>query len=156
DSLTAQTWPAERLEIVVIENGSSDATVEVARARAARDPRIRVLVTDAVNHADAMNAGVAAARGAVVARVDAHSDVPPDYVERVVRAFSRHPGAACVGGPFLPAGRTLREHAAGAARSSRLGVGGGYGADRERRDHPVRSVQCGAYRRDLLEAAGGF
>jgi GT2 family glycosyltransferase len=74
----------------------------------------------------------------------------------VVAAFARHPDAAAVGGPFLPEGESERERVAGRARSSRLGVGGGYGADRDARDHVVRSVQCGAYRRDVLLAAGLF
>ena len=60
-----------------------------------------------------------------------------------------------MGGAFLPVGETLRERVAGLARSSRLGVGAAT-ARTASRDHPVRSVQCGAYRRDALLAVGGF
>jgi succinoglycan biosynthesis protein ExoA len=155
-SIETQQFRPERLEVVVVENGSRDRTRAVAEACAARDPRVRVVVSDAKNQAEAMNAGIRAARGAVVARVDAHSHVPPDYVAQVVEALDRHPDAAGVGGAFLPAGETLRERVAGLARSSRLGVGGGYGVDRRPHDHPVRSVQCGAYRREALLAVGGF
>jgi hypothetical protein len=42
------------------------------------------------------------------------------------------------------------------ARASRLGVGGGYGVDRRQDDHAVRTVQCGAYRRQSLLDAGLF
>jgi succinoglycan biosynthesis protein ExoA len=155
-SIAGQRWPAECLEVVVVENGSRDRTRAVAEAWAARDPRIRTVVCDATNQADAMNAGVRAARGEIVARVDAHSHIDEEYVAEVVAAFGRHPEAAGVGGAFLPAGETLRERVAGLARSSRLGVGGGYGADRVAHDHPVRTVQCGAYRREALLAVGGF
>jgi glycosyltransferase involved in cell wall biosynthesis len=155
-SIAGQRWPAECLEVVVVENGSRDRTRTVAEAWAARDPRIRTVVCDATNQADAMNAGVRAARGEIVARVDAHSHIDGDYVAEVVAAFGRHPEAAGVGGAFLPAGETLRERVAGLARSSRLGVGGGYGADRVAQDHPVRTVQCGAYRREALLTVGGF
>ena len=155
-SITAQHWPADRLQVVVVENGSRDRTRAVAEAWAAGDPRVGVVVSQAANHAEAMNAGIRAARGEIVARVDAHSYVDRGYVAEVVAAFDRHPEAAAVGGAFLPAGETLRERVAGLARSSRLGVGGGYGADRLPHDHPVRSVQCGAYRREALLAVGGF
>jgi succinoglycan biosynthesis protein ExoA len=155
-SITAQDWPRDRLQVVVVENGSRDRTRAIAEAWAARDPRIGVVVSQAVNHAEAMNAGIRAARGEIVARVDAHSSIDRGYVAEVVAALDRHPGAAAVGGAFLPVGETLRERVAGLARSSRLGVGGGYGADRLPRDHPVRSVQCGAYRREALLAVGGF
>jgi GT2 family glycosyltransferase len=97
-----------------------------------------------------------AARGDVVARVDAHSRIAPDYLRRVVAALARHPEAAAVGGPFLPEGETPVERAIGLARSSPLGVGGGYGTDRGADDHPVRSVQCGAYWREALVDAGLF
>jgi succinoglycan biosynthesis protein ExoA len=155
-SITAQRWRRDRLEVVVVENGSRDRTGAIADAWAARDPRIRVVVSGATNHAEAMNAGIRVARGEIIARIDAHSHVDRGYIAQVVAAFARHPEAAAVGGPFLPVGETLRERVAGLARSSRLGVGGGYGADRVPDDHPVRSVQCGAYRRDALLAVGGF
>jgi hypothetical protein len=103
-----------------------------------------------------MNDGIMAARGDVIARVDAHSRVAPEYLRRVVAALTRHPEAAAVGGPFLPAGETRTERAIGLARSSPFGVGGGYGSDRATGDHPVRSVQCGAYWREALVDAGLF
>jgi succinoglycan biosynthesis protein ExoA len=156
DSIITQHWPRDRLQVVVVENGSRDRTRNVAEAWAARDPRVGVVVSQAANHAEAMNVGIQAARGEIVARVDAHSRVDRRYVAEVVAAFDRHPEAAAVGGAFMAAGETLRERVAGFARSSRLGVGSGYGTDRIQRDHPVRSVQCGAYRREVLLAVGGF
>jgi len=155
-SIMAQHWPGDRLQVVVVENGSRDRTRAVAEARAARDPRVAVIVSEAANQAEAMNAGIRGARGEIVARVDAHSYVDRDYLAEVVAALGRHPRAAAVGGAFLPVGETLRERVAGLARSSRIGVGSGYGADRVPQDHPVRSVQCGAYRREALLAVGGF
>jgi succinoglycan biosynthesis protein ExoA len=74
----------------------------------------------------------------------------------VTAALRRHPGAAGVGGAFLPVGETTVERAVGLARSSRFGVGGGYGTDRDQVDHEVRTVQCGAYWRDALVEAGLF
>ena len=145
-----------RLEVVVVENGSRDRTRAVAETWAARDPRITVVVSGATNQAEAMNDGVQAARGAIVARVDAHGTIDDDYLGEVAAAYARHPEAAVVGGTFLPVGETLRERVAGFARSSRLAIGSGYGADRAAWDHPVRTVQCGAYRREALLAAGGF
>ena len=156
DSILTQHWPGDRLQVLVVENGSRDRTRDVAEAWAARDPRVSVVVSRAANHAEAMNVGIQAARGEIVARVDAHSHIDRRYVAEVVAAFDRHPGAAVVGGAFLAAGETPCERVAGFARSSRLGVGGGYGTDRIPHDHPVRSVQCGAYRREALLAVGGF
>jgi glycosyltransferase involved in cell wall biosynthesis len=156
DTILAQDHARERMEVLIVENGSSDRTADVALAYAARDPRVRVIRSDATNQAAAMNDGILAAKGDVVARVDAHSYLPPDYLTAVVAALARHPDAVGVGGPFLPAGETLLERVTGMARASRFGVGGGYGADRELADHPVRTVQCGAYWRKALLDIGLF
>jgi len=155
-SIRAQQPVAGGIEVVIVENGSRDGTRAVADAVAAEDPRVRVVGSAARNQAEAMNDGILAARGDVVARVDAHSTIAPDYLRRVLAALARHPRAAGVGGPFQPAGETPMERAIGLARSSPLGVGGGYGADRDASDHTVRSVQCGAYWRERLLEVGLF
>jgi succinoglycan biosynthesis protein ExoA len=155
-SIRAQQPIAGGIEIVVVENGSRDRTRAVAEAVANEDARVRVVASSARNQAEAMNDGILAAHGDVVARVDAHSTIAPDYLRRVLAALARHPRAAGVGGPFQPAGETAMERAIGHARSSPLGVGGGYGADRDGTEHPVRSVQCGAYWREPLLEAGLF
>ncbi|MFL5895581.1 MAG: glycosyltransferase [Thermoleophilaceae bacterium] len=66
DSLAAQTFPAERFEVVVVDNGSTDGTAELARARGAM-----VVDEPQPNRARARNAGVRAARGEVFAFTDA-------------------------------------------------------------------------------------
>src|SRR5262249_55207132 len=125
-SIERQQFRPERLEVVVVENGSRDRTRAIAEACAARDPRVRLVVSNATNQAEAMNAGIRAARGTVVARVDAHSHVPPDYVAQVVEALDRHPGAAGGGGAFPPAGETLPRRVAGLGPSSPLPPGRAY------------------------------
>jgi glycosyltransferase involved in cell wall biosynthesis len=155
-SICAQEPTLGGVEVVVVENGSHDRTRAIADEFARTDPRVRVVVSRAANQAAAMNDGIAAAGGDVVARVDAHSRLAPDYLRQVVAALRRHARATGVGGPFLPAGTTVVERAIGRARASALGVGGGYGADRRRDDHRVPSVQCGAYWRDALVDAGLF
>ena len=68
-SLSAQSWRS--LEILVVENGSKDATLAVAEAHAAGDPRIRVLRSEEVGTYPARNLGLAEARGAFVTVHDA-------------------------------------------------------------------------------------
>jgi glycosyltransferase involved in cell wall biosynthesis len=155
-SIVQQSYPKERVDVVVVENRSTDRTREVAERWAERHSQVRVLVSDAVNQAAAMNEGLQLAKGDVIARVDAHSWIDEHYVRNAVDALGRHPEAAGVGGPFLPVGTALLERVSGLARSSRLGVGSGYGSDRRTDEHPVQTVQCGVFRRDALEAIGGF
>lgn len=92
DSLSAQSW--QRLEILVVDNGSSDATAAVVRARAARDARIRLLDGHGEPGAyAARNLGVAAARGEFITVLDADDWAHPGRIARQLRALRWRPGA---------------------------------------------------------------
>lgn len=156
DSVLTQSYSPERVEIFVIENGSSDRTRDIALGYANRNNRIHVVISNASHQAGAMNEGIEKARGTIMLRVDAHGHLAPNYVSEVVAAFTRHPHAVAVGGPYVPTKEGLIERVTGLARSSRFGVGGGWGSDTTGEDHAVRTVGCPAYRRDALIAAGLF
>lgn len=79
-SVRAQTH--KELEIVVVDDGSTDQTLSVAEVHAALDPRIRVLSTANGGVASARNAGIAASRGRFVAPIDADDLWHPDKIKR--------------------------------------------------------------------------
>ncbi len=71
------------VEIIVVDNDSSDATAEVARARGAK------VVREAVhNISKVRNTGAAAASGDVLVFVDADTTVPAETLQRVFQAVS--------------------------------------------------------------------
>jgi dolichyl-phosphate beta-glucosyltransferase len=81
-------------EFIVVDDGSGDDTYAVAQRIAQRDPRVRVLRTDA-NHGKgfAVRTGVLAAAGDRVVFTDADGSYGPEAVERVVGALDRAPVA---------------------------------------------------------------
>ena len=85
-SLVEQTYPAERYEVLVVDNDSTDDTRDVVRRFEREHPVVTLLVEDEVQSSyAARNRGIAAARadGDLVAFVDADMHVPPDYLADV-------------------------------------------------------------------------
>jgi glycosyltransferase involved in cell wall biosynthesis len=72
----------EDLEIVVVDDASTDATPQVCRRHASTDPRVRVLRMDSnVGAADARNAGLDAAGATYVAFMDGDDVADPSWLE---------------------------------------------------------------------------
>jgi cellulose synthase/poly-beta-1,6-N-acetylglucosamine synthase-like glycosyltransferase len=109
-NLLASDYPPEKLEIILVSDGSTDATA--AHARAIADPRVRILEQPTrAGKAAGLNAGLAAATGELIVFADARQDFAPG----TLRAL-----AAALGDPAFGAVSGELEIAA-----SGPGVGGG-------------------------------
>ncbi|MEI6223702.1 MAG: glycosyltransferase family A protein [Deltaproteobacteria bacterium] len=96
-SLASQTQGD--LEVIVVDDGSTDGTSAVAEAFARADPRFQVVRLDANRgQAAALNVGLDAARGRFLALLDADDEATPGRLARQVAAFERDPGLVLVGG----------------------------------------------------------
>jgi succinoglycan biosynthesis protein ExoA len=86
--IAAQHYDGE-LEVLFLDGGSQDGTVEQLRALAAEDPRIRVIDNPRRTQVSALNLGLRESRGEVVVQMDAHTFYGPDYVAEGVRRLQR-------------------------------------------------------------------
>ncbi|WP_382303604.1 glycosyltransferase family 2 protein [Herbiconiux sp. UC225_62] len=113
EALAAQTRPAD--EIIVVDNGSTDDTADVARTHGAR------LIEEPVQGIlRATAAGFDAAEGMILARIDADSVPLPDWLERVESVFRRADAPTAYTGP----GRFYDINAAGAWAGKTFYLGG--------------------------------
>lgn len=81
DSALAQTRPAA--QIIVVDDGSTDGSPELLRARYAGDPRVTLLIGENGGQLAAFQRGVAAAEADVVCFLDADDYWAPDYLEKI-------------------------------------------------------------------------
>ncbi|MBD7994480.1 CDP-glycerol glycerophosphotransferase family protein [Arthrobacter sp. Sa2CUA1] len=130
NSLVSQTY--RRLEIILVDDGSTDATASIAAGYARHDPRIRLIRLPHAGNGRARNVGVKAARGRFLAFADADDVVPLDAYEIMATALAESGSDFCVGsyGRIRGSRRTRvqladrlhREEAAGVQLASRPGV----------------------------------
>ncbi len=153
-AVQAQDYPAERLEIFVVDGDSGDGSREIVARAIADDARFRRLENPGGRVPVALNLGLAAAQGEILLRIDAHTIVAPDYVRRCVERL-RDSGAENVGGPMSPQGSSPLGRSIAAAMHCRFGVGPArfrYAREVEE----VDTVYLGAFPRALFARIGGF
>lgn len=150
-SLLDQTYPPERYEILMADGGCTDDTLAIL-ARIDPEERVRVLDNPGRTAPAALNVLIAAARGDIITRVDGHSHVAPDYLQRIVEVMEET-GEAVVGGPARMEADTPFRRALVEALNSPAGAGSvPYRTLRDRTY--VDTIQTGSFRREVLEQVG--
>ncbi|MCC3293040.1 CDP-glycerol:glycerophosphate glycerophosphotransferase [Arthrobacter sp. zg-Y411] len=94
-SIISQTY--RRLEIILVDDGSTDATAAIAAGYARYDRRIRMLRQPHRGNGQARNTAIAAARGRFLTFADADDVVPPGAYSAMVRNLLRTGSDFCVG-----------------------------------------------------------
>jgi cellulose synthase/poly-beta-1,6-N-acetylglucosamine synthase-like glycosyltransferase len=105
DNLLASDYPADRLDIIVASDGSTDGT---AAALAPYADRVELLMLPAAGKASALNAAVERASQPILVFADARQRFAPDAIARLVSHF-RNPEVGAVSGELMldPSGSTI-------------------------------------------------
>lgn len=102
ESVVAMSPPAvASWELILVDNGSTDGTAEVARSFGDRLP-LRIVREEQPGLSNARNAGVAEARGDYICWTDDDVILDPQWIQAYERAFMDHPNVGVFGGPVRP------------------------------------------------------
>ncbi len=151
-SLAKQDYPAELLEVLVIDGRSTDRSREIVSAMSAELPSLLLLDNERKVAPVAFNIGINNARGEILTIVSAHCCLAPDYISRCVEYLTKT-NAECVGGPIESIGETRIAKAIALALSSPFGVGDAVFRYSQREQY-VDTLAFGAYRRDVFDRIG--
>ena len=148
------------LEFVLVDGRSTDGTRAILDELARRDPRVRVFDNPRRDTPSGLNIALRHARGRWVARMDAHTAYPPDYVALGVQRLQQG-GTRWVSGPQVPTGQGPVSRAVALALRTPLGRGGSRkwaaaGSSAGDEYELDSGVFAGVWERDTLLQYGGW
>ena len=157
--MTELTYPQGKLQVIVIDDASSDATGQIAEEHSRSCECIEVLHRDkkagGKGKASALNSGLEHSTGEIVLCFDADYYPQREIVEKLVKEFVAPAVGAVQGRPVV-----LNEAQNIVTRLVTLERIGGYRVDQEARDTlgliPQFGGTVGGFRRSVLEKLGGF
>lgn len=157
-SILSQEMGRLSWEVVIADGMSDDGTREIldkVSKKCGLDSRhIRVLANRGRIVSTGLNAAIAASRGRIILRFDAHTTYSPDYCLRCMEAMERT-GATNVGGPARTRAIGLKARAIAAAYHSPFSTGGARFHDPEFEGY-VDTVPYGCWRRETFDEIGMF
>lgn len=154
NSILANDYPQDRLEILVMDGMSTDRSRDIVREYAQRYPFILLLDNPRRIVPTALNIGIREAGGGIIVRMDAHTLYGSDYIRRCVEALETTE-AANVGGVQRAVGADYISNAIAIAITTPFGSGKAYFRYAEK-SMWVDTVYLGAWRKSTLEALEGF
>ncbi len=156
-ALSNQTYPLNKLEVIVVDGMSSDNTrLRIAQV-IEQYPFIRCIDNPRRVTPLGLNKGIAISNGDYVIILSSHSVVEPDFIENNVRSLETS-GADCVGGILETVASIDRPlaHAIAAALSHPYGVGNAHFRIGSTSIREVDTVPFGCYKREVFESIGFF
>ena len=158
EDITKQDYPAEQIEVVMVDSSSTDGTRRIMERFAEENPQYHnCVVTEnpGNNQASGWNQAIRSSTGDIIIRLDAHGRIPEDFVSKNVECMES--GEYVTGGPRpnLPEKDTPWQRLLLSAESSMFGSGIA-GFRRENEKKYVKSMFHAAYRREVFEKVGLF
>jgi GT2 family glycosyltransferase len=154
ESIGNQDYPKDKLDIVVVDGGSTDDSVRWIVEARKKDPRIRLFFNPARRTPISLNTGIKNSKGSIVIILGAHTRIRNDFIGNNVRTMQIMQ-IPCVGGTQINVGDTFLQKAIGLGMGSPFGLASApyrFG----KKPQFVDTVVYAAYQKALFDEVGLF
>ncbi|MHA1360537.1 MAG: glycosyltransferase family 2 protein [Candidatus Helarchaeota archaeon] len=157
ESIIANDYEKNRLEIIVVDGMSTDGTREILKNYQQNYEFIRMIDNPKRHKPHALNLGIKESRGNVIIRMDAHAIYDPNYISKCVHYLEEY-DADNIGGVRITVLRnnTLSAHATAYAISHPFAAGNAVYRTGAKEVKWVDTVFGGCYRREIFNRIGLF
>jgi glycosyltransferase involved in cell wall biosynthesis len=158
EACLSQTYPPEKIEIIVVDGMSQDKTRDIVIKYAKNYQNIKLLNNPKKITPSAMNIGIKESKGDIVIKVDGHSKISENYVAKSVEKLSSNDEIWAVGGTIETVGESTVAKVIAEAMSSRIGVGNSLfrTLKKKQKDIFVDTVPFAAFPRWVFDRVGLF
>jgi glycosyltransferase involved in cell wall biosynthesis len=156
DSIIKSDFDKDKMEVLLVDGGSSDKTVEIIKEYQKKYPFFKLLHNPKKIVPVAMNIGIKNAKGEYIIRLDAHSMYPKDYFKKLIY-YHKKLNADNVGGIVVTEvkNKNNTSNAIKNVLSDRLGVGSAFRSGiKEIKE--VDTVPFGCYKREIFDKVGFY
>ena len=122
-SILDSDYPAEKMEVLIVDGDSDDDTRRIVEKLAESDARIKILDNPRRIVPMAMNIALKEMQGDVFIRIDGHVKIPADFISKSIQCLNEHPDAWVVGGYIETVADDYIGRAIAAAMCSPVGAG---------------------------------
>lgn len=157
ESILAQDYPKNNLEVIFADGMSTDRTREIITEYTAKYPWIRIIDNPRRIVPPALNAAIAASKGDIIMRLDAHAEYPNDYFSTLVKGLEDY-GADNIGGICitLPVNEFAKSKAIAYVLSSKFGMGNSDFRTGVSKPKETDTVPFGCWHREVFDKIGYF
>lgn len=157
DSVLAQDYPQDKMEILVVDGNSTDQTALIIKDDCSKYPFIHYLFNHQRIVPISMNLAIEQAKGDYIIRLDAHSSYPKDYfsklIQNAIKFNTDNVGGICI---TEVKNKTSKSQAIKEVLSHRFGVGNSLFRTGIKEPIEADTVPFGCFRKDVFERFGKY